>query len=219
MYTDTNLQKNVIEELAWDPALSSAEIGVAAKDRVVTLSGKVHTYAEKYAAEKAVHRVAGVRAVADDLEVSLRPEHRRSDTEIAHAVLVAFAWNVAVPEDKIRVDVEDGWVTLRGNVDWDYQRRAAENTVRPLAGVRGVSNVIAVAPRVSVDDVKGKIESAFKRHAELDANRIHVSAGDGTVTLRGTVRSWAERNDAERAAWAAPGVRQVDDLIAVSTGT
>jgi osmotically-inducible protein OsmY len=215
MYTDTTLQKNVIEELAWDPALSATEIGVAAKDRVVTLSGKVHTYAQKYAAEKAVHRVAGVRAVADDLEVHLLPEHQRSDTEIAHAVLAAFAWNVAIPEDKIQIDVEDGWVTLRGNVDWDYQRRAAENAIRLLTGVRGVSNIIAVMPHVSIGDVKGKIESAFRRHAELDAKQIHVSAGDGQVTLRGTVRSWAERNDAERAAWAAPGVRQVEDLITI----
>jgi osmotically-inducible protein OsmY len=216
MYNDTTLQKNVIEELAWEPALTTTEIGVAAKDGVITLSGKVRTYSQKYAAEKAVHRVAGVKAVAEDLEVHLLPEHTRNDTELAHAVLNAFTWNVAVPEDKIQVDVEDGWVTLRGQVQWDFQRRAAEGSIRSLAGVRGVSNLIAVTPHVSVADVKGKIESALKRHAEVDSQRIQVSASDGKVTLRGKVRSWTERDDAERAAWAAPGVRQVEDLLTIS---
>jgi len=215
MYNDTALQKNVIEELAWDPALTTTEIGVAAKDGVITLSGKVHTYSQKYAAEKAVHRVAGVKALADDLKVHLLPEHTRSDTELAHAVLNAFTWNVAVPEDKIQVDVEDGWITLRGQVQWDFQRRAAAGSIRSLAGVRGVSNLIAVTPRVSVTDVKGKIESALKRHAEVDSQRIQVSASDGKVTLSGKVRSWTERDDAERAAWAAPGVRQVEDLLTI----
>ena len=215
MYNDTALQKNVIEELAWDPTLASTEIGVAAKDGVVTLSGKVHTYSQKHAAEKAVHRVVGVKAIADDLQVHILPEHTRSDTDVAHAVLNAFTWNVAVPEDKIQVDVEDGWVTLRGQVQWDFQRRAAEGSVRSLTGVRGVSNMIAVTPRVSITNVKDKIESALKRHAEVDSQRIQVSANDGTVTLRGKVRSWTERNDAERAAWAAPGVRQVDDLLTI----
>ncbi len=215
MYTDTTLQKTVIEELAWEPALSGAEIGVAAKDGVVTLSGKVRTYAQKYAAEKAVHRVNGVNALADDVEVHLLPEYTRNDTEIAHAILNAFTWNVAVPETKLQVDVEDGWVTLKGTVDWDYQRRAAEGSIRSLAGVRGITNGIVVTPRVSVSDVKGKIESALKRHAEVEANHIQVMASDGKVTLRGAVRTWTERNDAERAAWAAPGVRQVEDLITI----
>ncbi len=215
MYSDTALQKNVIEELAWEPALAATEIGVAAKDGVVTLSGKVHTYSQKYAAEKAVHRILGVNALADDLEVHLLPEHKRNETEIAHAVLNTFAWNVAVPEDKIQVDVEDGWVTLRGQVDWDYQRRAAEESVRSLTGVRGVSNMIVVMPRASVSDVKRKIESALKRHAEVDSKCVQVSASDGKVTLRGAVRSWTERNDVERAAWAAPGVRQVEDLLTI----
>jgi len=216
MSTDITLQESVIEELAWDPALMGAEVGVAAKDGVVTLSGRVHTYRQKYAAVKAVHRVVGVKAVADDIQVHLLPEHARSDTEIAHAVLNAFTWNVAVPEDKIQVDVEDGWVTLRGQVSWDFQRRSAEGSVRSLTGVRGVSNMIAVTPRVSVTDVKGKIEAALKRHAEVDSQEIHVSASDGKVTLRGKVSSWAEREDAERAAWAAPGVRQVEDLVSIA---
>ncbi len=213
MLNDTTLQKHVIEELAWEPALRAAEIGVAAKDGVVTLTGKVRTYAQRYSAEKAAHRVAGVKAVASDLDVHLLPEHERTDTEIAHAVLNAFTWNVAVPEDKIQVGVENGWVTLEGLVDWDYQRRAAEGSVRAVAGVRGVSNLIGVTPRVSVSNVREKIEAALKRNAEVDASRIRVAAADGKVTLRGSVRSWTERADAERAAWAAPGVREVEDLI------
>lgn len=215
MYNDTTLQKNVIEELAWDPALVATEIGVAARDGVVTLTGKVRTYTQKYAAEKAVHRVAGVQAVADDLQVHLLPEHKRNDTEIAHAIVNAFTWNVAVPEDKIQVDVNDGWVTLRGQVAWDFQRRAAEGSIRPLTGIRGVTNLIAITPHVSVTDVKGKIETALKRNAQVDAERIQVTATDGTVTLRGKVRTWTERDDAERAAWAAPGVRQVEDLLTI----
>jgi len=215
MYSDTTLQKNVIDELDWDPALTSVEIAVAARDGVVTLSGDVQTYTQKYAAEKAVHRVAGVKALANELVVHLLPEHARSDTELAHAVLNALAWNVAVPENRIELDVRDGWITLRGQVDWDYQRRAAEGSVRPLTGVRGVTNLIGVTPRVSVDDVKHEIETALARHAEIDASKVEVASSDGKVTLRGAVRSWTERNDVERAAWAAPGVREVEDLLTI----
>lgn len=215
MYSDTTLQKNVIDELAWEPALTGTEIAVAARDGVVTLSGDVHTYTQKYAAEKAVHRVAGVKALADEIQVHLLPEHRRSDTEIAHAALNSLAWNVAVPEDRVQIDVRDGWLTLRGQVDWDYQRRAADGSVRSLTGVRGVSNLIGVTPHVSVSDVKEKIESALERHAEVDASQVQVASSDGKVTLRGAVRSWTERNDVERAAWAAPGVREVEDLLTI----
>jgi len=215
MYSDTTLQKNVIDELAWDPALTATEIAVAARDGVVTLSGDVHTYSQKYAAEKAVHRVVDVKALANEIQVHLLPEHRRSDTEIAHAALNALAWNVAVPEDKVQLDVREGWITLHGKVDWDYQRRAAEGSVRPLTGVRGVTDLIAVTPHVSVGDVKEKIESALKRHAEVDASQVQVASSDGKVTLRGAVRSWTERNDVERAAWAAPGVREVEDLLTI----
>lgn len=215
MYSDTTLQKNVIDELAWDPALTSTEIAVAARDGVITLSGDVRTFSQKYAAEKAVHRVAGVSALANELQVHLLPEHRRSDTEIAHAAVAALAWNVAVPENTIQLDVRDGWISLRGHVDWDYQRRAAEGSVRPLTGVRGVTNLIDVTPHASASDVKGKIESALERHAEVDASHVQVSTSDGTVTLRGAVRSWTERNDVELAAWAAPGVRQVEDLLTI----
>jgi osmotically-inducible protein OsmY len=217
MKSDLQLHKNVVEELQWDPRVNEAEIGVAAKEGVVTLTGSVDTFAQKYAAEKVVERVTGVRAVADDLHVRPKNGLARNDTDIAHSVVKALSWNIEVPADKVTAKVETGWVTLKGEVNWQYQKTAAERAVRYLGGVKGISNLIEVKPKASPVEVKAKIEAALKRNAELDAKLITVETADGKVTLRGNVRSWAERADAEHAAWAAPGVKEVDDRLIVSS--
>lgn len=214
--TDVQLQRDVIDELRWDPRVGPAEIGVAAKDGVVTLTGSVDSNARKYAAIHTAERVAGVKALADDLVVKLPSALRRSDTEVAHAALNALKWNIEVPDDKVKVRVDDGWIILEGEVDWQFQRSAAEECVRWLNGVRGVTNSIRLKPRAFAPEVRTRIQDALKRNAELDANRISVEAINGKVTLRGTVRSWTERKDAEHAAWAAPGVTMVEDLITVA---
>jgi osmotically-inducible protein OsmY len=216
MKTDLQLHKDVLEELRWDPRVNEAEIAVSAKDGVVTLSGSVETFAQKYATERIVERVSGVRAVADDLHVRPTDLFRRTDTDIAHSVVNALAWDIEVPADKITAKVESGWITLKGEVDWNFQKLAAERAVRYLGGVKGISNLIEVKPRVTPVAIKSKIEAALKRNAELDAKEIDVEAVDGKVTLTGHVRSWAERADAEHAAWAAPGVRAVEDRIRVT---
>ncbi len=217
MKTDMQLQRDVIEELAWQPNVREAEIGVAAKNGVVTLTGFVDSYAQKYAAVRAAEHVNGVRAVADDLSVKLPKSFVRSDTDIAHAAVSALKWDVEVPDARIQVLVDDGWVSLDGAVDWQFQRSAAEKAVRYLTGVKGVINRISVQqPKVSAYEVNQRIEEALKRSAAFDADRITIEARDGKVVLRGTVRSWAEREDAERAAWAAPGVSEVEDEIAVA---
>lgn len=217
MKTDLQLQRDVAEELRWDPSINEKEIAIAAKDGVVTLRGTVSSYAEKFAAELAAERVTGVRAVAEELTVQLPGQHVRDDTDIAHAAVNALNWDVQVPNDAITVTVEQGWVTLRGDVDWQYQKQAAEAAVRHLIGVKGVSDFIRLNPVVSSFDVRNKIESALKRSAEVEADRITVETSEGKITLKGNVRSWSERRDAERAAWQAPGVREVDDRLVVTT--
>lgn len=216
MKSDTQLHKDIVEELRWDPRVKEAEVAVSAKDGVVTLTGSVETYAQKYAAERAVERVAGVRAIADDLRVRIPGSFQRTDTDIAHSAINALRWDIEVPDDKITVKVDEGWVTLKGEVGWQYQKGAAERAVRYLSGVKGLSNLIDVKPMVSPVEVKSKIEAALKRNAELDAKRITVETMDDKVILKGSVRSWAERTDAERAAWAAPGVKEVDDRLVVT---
>ena len=213
--SDEQLQRDVQDELHWDPKTSRAEIGVVARDGVVTLTGQVDSFAQRWAAMKAAERVVGVTAVADEMTVHLPTDYKRTDMDIAHAVANALRWDIEVPEDKIKARVDDGWVTLHGEVEWEFQRLAALRDVRTLTGVRGVTNSITLRPRAFAPEVKTRIEGALKRSAESDASHISVIATDGEVTLRGKVHSWAARDDAERAAWSAPGVRKVRDELLV----
>jgi osmotically-inducible protein OsmY len=213
--TDRELQENVQEALDWEPSVETEDIGVTVEKGVVTLRGDVKSYAEKTGAERVALRVYGVKAVANDLNVRIGSALTRTDSDIALAAVNALKWNSQVPAGKITVTVRQGWVTLKGEVDWNYQRDTAARVVRELLGVIGVENGITVKPRVSVADVESKIEAALKRSAEVDARRINVGVTDGKVVLSGNVRSWAEREEARRAAWAAPGVRDVEDRIAV----
>jgi len=214
--TDKHLQDHVIAALKWEPSIDHSQVGVTVSQGVVALRGEVKTLTEKTAAERAALRVYGVKAVANDLVVHFAGSLDRSDTEIALAAVNALKWNSQIPPDKITPTVTNGWVTLNGELDWHYQREAAAKAVRDLLGVRGVSNDIGIRPRVSAGDVQSKIEAALKRSAEVDARRIHVGATDGMVVLTGNVRSWAERVEAERAAWAAPGVKHVEDRLSVT---
>ncbi len=213
---DLELKKSVESELNFEPSINAAEIGVAVKNGVVTLGGRVPSYWEKVSAERAAARVSGVKAVANELEVRLPGSSERTDEDIAQAAVDTLRWSVFVPQDRIKVKVSKGWITLEGNVDWQYQKSAAEKAVRKLYGVLGVSNLIEVKPQVSKTEVKTSIEAALKRLAEVDANRIRVDTENGKVVLSGSVRSWFEREEAERAAWAAPGVRSVEDRIAIA---
>ena len=216
MKSDSQLQRDIFDEMRWDPQVGRAELGIAVKDGVVTLSGTVGTYSQKLAGERAAERVSGVKAVADDVQVHLQGSGKRTDTEIAHAAVNAFTWDTEVPNDKIIVKVDNGWITLDGSVPYRFQSDAAERAVRFLIGVKGVTNLIHVSPPVSTFEVKTKIEEAFKRSASIDSKQISVESLNGKITLKGTVRSWAERRDAERAAWSAPGVKEVEDRILVS---
>jgi osmotically-inducible protein OsmY len=214
--TDLEIRKNVEAELSFDPSINASEIGVAVKDGIVALTGRVDSYWEKIAAEEAAARVAGVKAVANELEIRLPFSSERTDEDIARAAVNRLEWTITVPKDRIKVKVSKGWVTLEGEVDWQFQKNAAEQAVRGLVGIKGVINHIVVKERPSTAEVKAKIEEALKRSAEVDASRITVETEGDKVILKGTVRSWFEREEAERAAWRAPGVRSVDNRIVVS---
>lgn len=215
MKTDAQLKEDVTKELEWEPSVNASQVGVAVKNGVVTLTGHLDTYAQKYNVEKAVARVAGVKAIALEVDVKLEPGHKRSDSEIAEAAENALLWNTQVPDDRIQLKVEKGWITLKGEVDWDYQRKSAENAVRALTGVMGVSNSIALAPTITPANVAGRIREALARHAEREAKKIEVSVQGTTVTLQGDVASWEERVAAGSAAWSAPGISRVVNEIKV----
>ena len=214
--SDEEIQRDVLAELKWDARVQPNEIGVAVKNGVVTLTGWVDSYLKKWAAEEAAHRVRGVKAVANDIEVRLPAADERTDADIAAAAVRALEWDAGVPIDKLDVTVSKGWVTLRGELEWQHQKEDAERVVRRLTGVKGVTNLIVVKPRVTPSTLKEKIEQALIRNAMTDAQRITVEVQGSKVILRGTVRSWVEKEEAERVAWLAPGVTAVENRITVA---
>lgn len=216
MKTDRHLQEAILQELDWEPSIDASRIGVEVREGVATLSGRVSSYAQKWTAERAAKRVSGVKGLAVELDVSLPGSFKRTDTDIALAARNAVDWNVSIPRDVIDIVVENGWVTLSGSVEWSFIRNAAEASVRGLLGVRGITNSIAVVPRIEPRDIKTKIEAALYRRAHLDATAIKVDVSKGTVTLQGEVDSLAERDTVEHAAWSAPGVHKVIDNLNVS---
>jgi osmotically-inducible protein OsmY len=216
MKSDEEIERDVREELKWDPDLDAEDIAVSVKNGVVTLAGFARSYSDRLEAEAAAKRVAGVLAVANDIEVRLPTIDQRPDPDIARDAVAALKAELPISYDRMKVIVKDGWLTLEGAVEWQYQKTTAENAVRKVKGVKGVTNVVTVKPKVQPSELKRKIMEAFKRNAEVDANRITVEANGSEVILKGTVRSWIEREEAERVAWSAPGITRVEDRIVVS---
>jgi osmotically-inducible protein OsmY len=214
--TDEDIQRDVLDELKWDPHVQVNEIGVAVKDGIVMLTGWVDSYLKKLAAENAAHRVRGVKAVANDIEVRLPGSAERTDADLAKAVLDALRWDAAIPAGKLDVTVSQGWVTLKGEVEFGFEKRDAERAIRHISGIKGVINLITVRPHPLPTDLKQSIEKALVRNAETDAQRIAVEVEGSKVILRGTVRSYAEKKAAEETAWSAPGVTDVENRIVVS---
>lgn len=215
MKFDVQLQRDVLTQLEWEPGINAAQIAVTAKDGVVTLSGSVDSYAQKLRAERATTRVRGVNGIANEIIVLIPEDAKRNDTEIAEAAVQALRWDTSIPEEQIVVTVRNGWVLLHGKVGCQYQRLAAAEDVGKLAGVRGVSNHIEIEAPIARDEIRKQIEDALKRSAEIASHQISVEANNGTATLRGNVRSWKEREEAEFAAWAAPGIVAVDNCLNV----
>ena len=216
MKSDSEIEKDVRDELKWDPDLDATDIAVSVSDGVVTLAGFVKNFVDKYEAETAAKRVAGVVAVANDIEVRVPSIDERPDPDIARDAVAALKSQLPLSSEHIKVILKNGWITLEGQVEWQYQRTTAETAVRRIKGVKGVTNSIRLEPKAKPSEIKRKIQEAFRRNAEVDSNRIIVDADGSVVTLKGTVRSWMEREEAERAAWAAPGVTSVIDQIVVS---
>jgi len=215
MTNDLKIQQDVLNHLKWQPSINASDIGVAVKDGIVTLSGQVDSYYEKLAAENITKKVVGVRAIAEDIQVGVSPIFKKTDTEIAESVLNALKWHSAVPEDKIKVKVDDGFVTLEGEVEWEYQSNSAKNAVTGLLGVKNVVNKIVIRPKIAVGDVKSKISEALHRTATIDASKISIEINGTKIDLYGSVRSFAEKEDAEDAAWCAPGVAKVENKLIV----
>jgi len=215
MKSDVEIQKDVLDELNWQPLLDAAQVGVAVKGGVVTLSGIVDTYAKKIAAEEAAKKVSGVKAVALDIEVKLMGTGKKTDTELANSILAMLKWNSAIKEERVKVKVEDAWVTLNGEVEWEYERNTVKNAVERLDGVRGITNNIILKPKASPTEIKRKILAAFSRRASIDANNIEIETLGSKVILTGRVQSLLEKTDAENAVWAAPGITEVENKLEV----
>jgi osmotically-inducible protein OsmY len=216
MKSDSELQRDVISELEWEPSVDHADIGVSVHDGIVTLNGFVKSYAEKQAAERAVQRVSGVKAIAEEIKVRYASDSKNADHEVAKRILDLFSWSTLIPDEKIGVKVENGWVTLTGTVDWQFQSAEAKKAAGKISGVVGITNRLQVRQRPTTGDIRRRIEAAFDRQADLDAAGVTIALDGGKVTLGGRVKAWHERQVAERAAWAAPGVTAVDDHIVVA---
>jgi len=215
MKSDAQIQKDVMEQLGWEPFLNASQIGVAVKNGIVTLSGQVDTYSKKVAAENATKKIAGVKAIAEDIQIGISPEFKKTDAEIAEAILNTLKWHTAIQQEKIKIKVDDGFVRLEGEVEWGFQRKSIIDAIENLHGIRFITNLITIKPKLQAAEIQKKINAAFHRNATIDSKKVTVTVSDNKATLSGTVRSLAEKEDAENAVWAAPGVNFVDSKLII----